>query len=306
MPSRSSTSFAPTGQRPAPGELEPRRRVRVRSSILVAADRLVLYDRGRFRGSRTRTSSPSPPSGRGGRALTHPFPAGGTNIAPQWLSGLSCLARSSFRRPWRFRSSGRSASTRAIEGIATDGTRAVPDARSPRLIRRLTIWDGATGRSLRRGPIPCRRPRTGRDTLSLAGNRLAWTCAEAGNTYYAVGLMTAARRRPSEGQERGLGSRRPERRRRRHRGPHRSREDDRVLDPSQERQARAAAIHGSSCRTRRSGARGLGSLRLAGRVCRRTGAGNGAPTAIEAGRVVTVAGNGGVVRTALASRSGAS
>jgi hypothetical protein len=76
---------------------------------------------------------------------------------------------------------------RSIAWVATDGARAVPrlgvDEHPP-----LTIWNGATGRA-QHGPNPC-GARYGPGFLALAGDRLAWTCSEAGNTYYAVQLMT--------------------------------------------------------------------------------------------------------------------
>ena len=103
-----------------------------------SADGLVLYERGRFRGSQESDIYAVPPTGRGGRALTHPFPAGGTNIARGGSPAFIPPARRSFRRPWPFPSRGRPASTRRSHGwrrtapgrcpgLATDGSSAADD-----------------------------------------------------------------------------------------------------------------------------------------------------------------------------------
>lgn len=161
----------------------------IRDESWSADGRLLLYNGGRFRDSEDSDIFAVAPSGRGGRALTHPFPAGGTNVEAQWLvgarlSGVEQLPPTiavPFKRTITF--------ARAIGGIATDGTRVVPTLLAE-THPALTIWDAASGRS-QRGPVPC--PNSyGPGSLSLAGNRLAWTCSEAGNTYYAVQLLTAA------------------------------------------------------------------------------------------------------------------
>ena len=128
------------------------------------------------------------PTARGGRALTHPFPTGGTNIDARWIIGLHPSGAEQlpptmavpFKRKISF------AQADCLDG---DGRHPCRARASPRRIRRLTIWDGATGRA-RRGPVPC-GDLYGPGYLALAGDRLAWTCSEAGNTYYAVQLMTA-------------------------------------------------------------------------------------------------------------------
>ena len=53
-----------------------------------SADGQVLYELGRFQGSEETDVYVVSPTGRGGRALTHPFPTGGTNTDARWITGL--------------------------------------------------------------------------------------------------------------------------------------------------------------------------------------------------------------------------
>jgi TolB protein len=253
-----------------------------------ADGRLVLYNRGRFRDSEDSDIFAVAPSGRGGRALTHPFPTGGTNFEPQWLVGprlsggeqLPPTIAVPFKRTITF--------ARAIGGIATDGTRVVPTLLAE-THPALTIWDSASGRSLR-GPVPC--PNSyGPGSLSLAGNRLAWTCSEAGNTYYAVQLLTAAvgdRRMKSVASAAG--------------DPNEGGDD--IVGLLGRGKTIAFSIHydarhGSSdpwlLLTHRAKKCPDSDYYNSLARCRRMGRALGATTAIDAGRVVTVAGNG-VVR----------
>jgi TolB protein len=152
-----------------------------------SADGHVLYERTRFRGSyETDVYAASP--GGGAVALTHPFPAGGSNGSPRWMAGLHVSGGEQlpptvaipFRRKISF--------AQSISWVATDGIRAVPNLGGEQGNSPLTIWNAANGRA-QRGPAPC-RDLYGPGYLALAGDRLAWTCSEAGNTYYAVQLMT--------------------------------------------------------------------------------------------------------------------
>src|SRR5439155_15845857 len=54
-----------------------------------ADGRILFYVRGRFRDADGADIFATSPGARGGRALTHPFPAGGWNSAPEWLAGSS-------------------------------------------------------------------------------------------------------------------------------------------------------------------------------------------------------------------------
>ena len=153
-----------------------------------SADGQVLYELGRFEGSEETDVYVVSPTGRGGRALTHPFPTGGTNTDARWITGLHPTGTEQIPPTMSVPFKRKISFAQAVAWMATDGTRAVPrlaDDKHPRL----TIWDGATGRA-RRGPVLC-GDLYGPGYLALAGDRLAWTCSEAGNTYYAVQLMTA-------------------------------------------------------------------------------------------------------------------
>jgi len=260
-----------------------------------ADGRLVFYNRGRFRDSEDSDIFAVSPSGRGGRALTHPFPAGGTNVEAQWLvgaqlSGVEHLPPTitvPLRRTKTF--------ARAIGGIATDGTRVVPTLLAE-THPALTIWDAASGRS-RRGPVPC--PYThGPGWLALAGNRLAWTCSEAGNTYYAVQLLTAR-----------VGDHRPKSVASAAGDPNKGGDD--VVNVLGRGKTIAFSIHhdarhGSSdpwllLTHKAKWCPGSDYYNPLAR-CRRIGRALGATTAIDGGRVATVAGNGVVRILSLSGR----
>ena len=153
-----------------------------------SADGLVLYARSRFRGAEESDIYAVSPTGRGGHALTHPFPTGGSNGAPRWINGLHPSGGEQLPPTMALPFKHKISFALPVVATSTDGSHAVPrlatDEHPP-----LTIWNGATGRA-RRGPTAC-AGFYGPGWLALAGNRLAWTCSEAGNTYYAVGLMTA-------------------------------------------------------------------------------------------------------------------
>ena len=132
------------------------------------------------------------PSGRVGRALTHPFPTGGTNDDAQGLVGARLTGQEQLPPTIAVRFKRKTTFARAIRGVATDGTRAVPtfveditalNGKAPAL----TVWNAASGRSVH-GPVPC--PGTyGPGLVALAGKRLAWLCGEGGNTYYVEQLL---------------------------------------------------------------------------------------------------------------------
>jgi TolB protein len=153
-----------------------------------SADGHVLYARTRFRSSDESDIYAVSPTGRGGRALTHPFPTGGTNVTPRWMTGMQASGVEQSPLTVAVPLKRKVALSTAVVWTATDGTRAVPRLAVDEHPR-LTIWNGATGRA-RRGPLPC-GGLYGPEYLALAGDRLAWTCSEAGNTYYAVQVMTA-------------------------------------------------------------------------------------------------------------------
>jgi len=160
-----------------------------------ADGRLLLYSRARFRAAEGSDIFAARPGGRGGRALTHPFPAGGTNGDAQWLVGPSASGHERSPRTIRVPLKRKLSFPQPIERVTTDGRRAIPRLhveKSPRLL----VWDGVTGRRVR-GPRPC-HDSYGPGQLVLAGTRLAWTCSETGNTFSGVWLETVR-----------LGARRP-------------------------------------------------------------------------------------------------
>ncbi len=153
-----------------------------------ADGKLVLYNRGRFRAAEDSDIFAVSPAGHGGRALTHPFPAGGSNFEAQWLVGPRLSGREQIPHTIAVPFTRKLSFGRQIASVATDGTRAVPTLafeKHPALL----VWDAATGRSLR-GPRPCRYS-YGPGWLVLAGTRVAWTCSETGNTFSGVWLETS-------------------------------------------------------------------------------------------------------------------
>jgi TolB protein len=153
-----------------------------------SADGLVLYELGRFEGSEDTDVYVVSPTARGGRALTHPFPTGGTNTDARWIDGLHPSGAEQLPPTMSVPFKRKISFAGAVPSMATDGTLAVPRFTLDKQPR-LTIWNRVTGRA-RLGPVPC-GDLYGPGYLALAGDRLAWTCSEAGNTYYAVQLMTA-------------------------------------------------------------------------------------------------------------------
>lgn len=250
-----------------------------------ADGRLLLYSRSRFKGSEETDIYAARAGERGGHALTHPFPSGGANSEPRWLAGprltggepLPRTTAVSFKRKLAFAS--------PIRGVTTDGRRAIPTLSSEKHPP-LLVWDSATGRSVR-GPRPC-GDSYGPGQLVLAGTRLAWTCGETGNTFSGVWLETIrlGGRRPitvassvedDEGGNRignlvGRGGTIAFTNH--HRGANETR-DAWLLLPSKGSRCPDSGLYGSR------------------KVCRPLPqASGGATTAVDAGRVLTVAPNG--------------
>jgi Tol biopolymer transport system component len=247
--------------------------------------RLVLYGRGRFREADQADIYAVGRVGHGGRALTHPFPSGGTNSTPQWLSGPRVTGHEPSPRTIAFPFKRRLVFKPQIISVITDGRRAIPllaaeDAR-------LQIWDATTGRSVR-GPEPCANT-YGPGDVVLAGGRIAWTCSEAGNTYYASRLQTFRLGRGSavtvassygEPEHGGtslgdLVGRRTTIAFTNHHEGAQERHDAWLLSASKARKCPQGAIYRSRS------------------VCRRLiGANGGVTTAVDAGKVLTVARDG--------------
>jgi Tol biopolymer transport system component len=255
-----------------------------------SADGLLLYERGRFRGSEESDVYAVSPSDRGGRALTHPFPTGGTNTTPRWFTGVHASGNEQppptmtvpFKKKISF--------AQPVAWMATDGRQAVPRlaAENP---PRLTIWNGTTGRA-RRGPAPC-GDLYGPGFIALAGDRLAWTCSEAGNTYYVVSLWAAhigdrkgkdvanASGDPNEGGNDIVGLV----------GRGRT-----IVFSHQHKNERGPSDPWLLLTRKAKRCPGDSDFYDARRVCRPLGGGRGITTAVDGARVVAVPATGGVVR----------
>jgi hypothetical protein len=253
-----------------------------------ADGRLLLYSRGRFRGAEESDIYAGRAGGHGGRALTHPFPAGGTNSEPQWLVGPRLSGHEPSPRTIALPMARKLALKAPIIGVVSDGQRAIPKFRGERGGSvQLLIWDPRTGRTVR-GPRLCGET-SGPGGPVLAGRRLAWICGEAGNTFYGSWLQTQrlGRRKPitaasaygemdDGGDSLGslVGRRGTIAFTNYHEGAHEGRDAWLLL-----------ARKGSKCPA--------ASLYGGRSVCRRlTRAGGGATVAVDAGRVLTVAPSG--------------
>ena len=142
----------------------------------------LLYIRARYFESGDTDVFMTKPGARAGRPLTHPFPAGGRNDAPRWMIGPPLSGggepapQTITLRPARKLTFGE-----PVARLITDGRHAIPYLGGLSLL----VWD----------PIARRTVRTPRlcdsyGELALAGKRLAWTCSESGNTYFALWLET--------------------------------------------------------------------------------------------------------------------
>jgi Tol biopolymer transport system component len=145
----------------------------------------LLYTRWRYRfGGGTDVFVTTPGAGAG-RAVTHPFPAGGTNEAPIWMTGPPLTGGEPAPQTITLPLARKLTFSDPLDGLTTDGRRAIPylhvdSGSSPKGV---LVWD-AVGRRTMRTPRLCTT------AVVLAGRRLAWTCAEQGNTYLAIWLET--------------------------------------------------------------------------------------------------------------------
>ena len=150
-----------------------------------ADGRFLFYVRGRFRDADGADIFVARAETRGGRALTHPFPAGGSSSAPEWLAGHSLSGGEPIPHTIRLPLTRKLTFTEPLDGVVTDGRRAIPHVHAEKS-HRLLIWDSATGRTVRT-LRPCE---TSLGELVLAARRLAWTCSEHGNTFSGIWLET--------------------------------------------------------------------------------------------------------------------
>jgi TolB protein len=151
----------------------------------------LLYARQRYRGADETDVFITVPNGGVGRALTRPFPAGGSNDDAHWTSGPRLAGGEPAPATIRLPLPRMLSFADQVLGIATDGRRAAPftysDSPAPRG-RGALIWD-AVARRTHRTPVLCGES-GGQGGLVLAGKRLAWLCGHAGNTFQEDILMT--------------------------------------------------------------------------------------------------------------------
>ena len=114
------------------------------------------------------------------RAVTQPFPAGGTNGEALWMPGPPLTGVEPTPETITLPLDRKLTFAGPIGSLATDGRRAIPfvDAGSGVL-----VWDPIARRTMR-------TPRLCAGGVVLAGSRLAGMCSESGNTYLAIELET--------------------------------------------------------------------------------------------------------------------
>ena len=117
----------------------------------------LLYARQRYRGADETDVFVTVPNGGVGRALTRPFPAGGSNDDAQWTSGPRLAGGEPAPAKIRLPLARKLAFADQVLGVATDGRRAAPftysDSPTPRG-RGALIWD-AVARRTHRTPVLC-------------------------------------------------------------------------------------------------------------------------------------------------------
>lgn len=145
----------------------------------------LLYTRWRYRfGGGTDVFVTTPGAGAG-RAVTHPFPAGGTNEGPMWMTGPPLTGAEPAPQTIALPLARKLTFADPLDGLTADGRRAIPyvhvdSGSSPKGV---VVWDAVARRTMR-------TPRLCTTEVVLAGSRLAWTCSERGNTYLAIWLET--------------------------------------------------------------------------------------------------------------------
>jgi hypothetical protein len=146
----------------------------------------LLYARWRYRGAETMDIFATTPGAGEGRAVTHPFPAGGTNIEPLWMPGPPLTGVEPVPQTITLPLERKLTLGGPVESLTTDGRRAIPNlyAQTEYESKSALVWDAIAGRTIRT-PRLCAT-----DGVVLAGRRIAWTCYESGNTYLATWLDT--------------------------------------------------------------------------------------------------------------------
>jgi Tol biopolymer transport system component len=145
----------------------------------------LLYTRWRYRfGGGTDVFLATPGAGAG-HAVTRPFPAGGTNEEPLWMNGPPLTGVEPALQMIALPLARKLAFANPLDGLTTDGRRAIPyvhvdSGSSP---KSLLVWNAVARHTIH-------TPRLCSSTAVLAGRRLAWMCAERGNTYLSIWLQT--------------------------------------------------------------------------------------------------------------------
>jgi Tol biopolymer transport system component len=144
------------------------------------------YTRYRYREAEAVDVFVTRPGAGKGRAVTNPFPAGGSNEEPRWMIGPP-LSGGEPTPPTIGLPLGRKLTfVQPVGSLTADGTRAIPYVVAERNAKPTgaLVWDPVARRTMRT-PRLC-----GPSDLALAGSRLAWTCADSGNTYLDIELET--------------------------------------------------------------------------------------------------------------------
>src|SRR6266545_2513860 len=147
----------------------------------------LLYTRWRYREAEDTDVFVITPGAGEGRAVTHPFPQGGTNEGPRWMTGPSLSGGEPAPRTITLPLARKLAFVQPLESVVTDGRRAVPYVHTGDSCTRVLVWDPITPRTVRT-PHLCYSALGG---FVLAGRRLAWAyVSEEGNTFYRISLAT--------------------------------------------------------------------------------------------------------------------
>jgi Tol biopolymer transport system component len=133
----------------------------------------LLYSRQRYRGADDTDVYVISLADRTSRALTQPFPTGGTNSGAKWRPGPPVSGMPPLPPRLTLPLARRQSLTDPVEQIAADGRRVVAYPQCPRLI----VWNSSTGRTVRT-PTHCGSI----EQVVLAGRRLAFTTFAGGNT----------------------------------------------------------------------------------------------------------------------------
>jgi WD40-like Beta Propeller Repeat len=145
----------------------------------------LLYTRWRYRESQEMDVFVATLGTGRNRAVTHPFPAGGSNEEPRWMIGPRLSGREPVPQTITLPLARKRTFAQPLRGVATDGSRAIPYIYSESSHGgRAVVWN-ATARRTVRTPRLCAS-----SGLVLAGKRLAWLCYDSGNTFFATALET--------------------------------------------------------------------------------------------------------------------